>query len=210
MQCSECLLYWNQGIVYCTCGHLLVESESSQNLGQWRLDALSIPHYVIKKGRPHGARHGKTDAQKEHFLPHNARKICINKNYDGIRDRFQRDPVFRDSQLKVGWTEETCIAMDKLAQDDHSNRLSSGDCEGFLKTWKITLNESGKNAPMRLRTDFRTAVTLMNRLQRESGEERPEQIPFHQYQRWHPSSSSSSSWWNWDKNWLVGLILKIC
>ena len=22
-QCKECLLYWNQGIVYCTCGHLL-------------------------------------------------------------------------------------------------------------------------------------------------------------------------------------------
>ena len=23
VQCSECLLYWNQGIVCCTCGHLL-------------------------------------------------------------------------------------------------------------------------------------------------------------------------------------------
>ena len=63
VQCSECLLYWNQGIVYCTCGHLLVESESSRHLHQWRLDALSIQNYVIKKGRPHGARHGKTEAQ---------------------------------------------------------------------------------------------------------------------------------------------------
>ena len=50
VQCSECLLYWNQGVIYCTCGHLLVESESSQNLNKWRLDALSIPHHVIKKG----------------------------------------------------------------------------------------------------------------------------------------------------------------
>ena len=31
VQCSECLLYWNHGMIYCTCGHLLVESESSQN-----------------------------------------------------------------------------------------------------------------------------------------------------------------------------------
>ena len=77
VQCSECLLYWNQGVVYCNCGHLLVESESSQHFSQWRLDALSIPHYDIKKGRPHGARHGKTDAQKEHFVAHNARKRCI-------------------------------------------------------------------------------------------------------------------------------------
>ena len=35
VQCSECLLYWNQGVFYCTCGHLLVESESSQNFHQW-------------------------------------------------------------------------------------------------------------------------------------------------------------------------------
>ena len=49
VQCSECLLYWNQGVIYCTCGHLLVESESSQNFHQWRLDAFSIPHYVIKR-----------------------------------------------------------------------------------------------------------------------------------------------------------------
>ena len=49
VQCSECLLYWNQGIVYCTGGHLLRESESSQHFHQWRLDAFSIPHFVIKK-----------------------------------------------------------------------------------------------------------------------------------------------------------------
>ena len=48
VQCSECLFSWNQGIVYCTCGHLLKESESSQKFfNQWRLDALSIPHYVM-------------------------------------------------------------------------------------------------------------------------------------------------------------------
>ena len=38
---------------------------------------------------------------------------------------------------------------------------------------------------MKLRIDFRTAVTIMNRLHRESGEERPEPILFYQYQRWH-------------------------
>ena len=56
VQCSECLLFWNQGIVYCTCGHLLKESEASQHFHQWRLDAFSIENYVIKKGRPRGAR----------------------------------------------------------------------------------------------------------------------------------------------------------
>ena len=185
------LRMWNQGIVYCTCGHLLRESESSQNFRRWRLDAFSIPHYVIKKERPRGARHGKTEAQKQHFWAHNARR-CIRKNDDGIHDRFQRDPVYRDSQLKIGWTKEKCIAMDELAQEDHSYRLSYEEYERYQKHWYLTLNKSGKNAPMRLRSDFRTAVTLMNRLHRESGEEHAEPIPFQQYQRWHSSSSSST------------------
>ena len=90
MQCSECLLYWNQGIVYCTCGHLLRENESSRHPHQWRLDDLSIPNYFIKKVRPHGAGHGKTEAQKEHFIAHNARKRCIKKNFKRIHDRFQK------------------------------------------------------------------------------------------------------------------------
>ena len=89
VHCSECLLFWNQGVIYCTCGHLLIESESSQIFNRLRLDAPSIPHYVIKKVRPHGARQGETDAQKEHFVAHNARKRCIKKNYGGIHDSFQ-------------------------------------------------------------------------------------------------------------------------
>ena len=39
VQRSQCLLYWNQGVIYCTCGHLLVESESSQKSHKLRLDA---------------------------------------------------------------------------------------------------------------------------------------------------------------------------
>ena len=71
VQCSECLLYWNQGIVYCTSGHLLRGNKSSRHLHRWQLDILSIPNNVIKKVRPHGNRHGKTEAQKEHFIAHN-------------------------------------------------------------------------------------------------------------------------------------------
>ena len=202
LQCSECLLYWNQGVIYCTCGHLLVESESSQHCHQWRLDAFSIQNYVIKKGRPRGARHGQLEAQKEHFMAHNARKRCLKKKFEGIHDRFQRDSTFRVSQLRIGWTEEKCIEMDKLAQENNSYCLSSEEFERYRRNGYITLNKSGRNALMKLRSDFREAVTIMNRLHRESGEERPEPIPFHQYQRWHSSSSSSStSWWQWNENW---------
>ena len=155
-----------------------------------------------KKGRPRGARHRKTEAQKEHFVAHNARRRCLKKKFDGIHDLFQKDSRYRDSQLKIGWTEEKCIEMDELAQKDFTYRPSSEDYERYRKNWYISLNKSGRNAPMKLRSDFREALTNMHRLHRESGEKRPEPIPFDQYQRWHSSSSSSStSWWQWNENW---------
>ena len=164
---------------------------------------LSIPHYVIKKGRPHGARHGKTEAQKQYHIAFNAWKRCRKRvdgqeeHYEGIHDRFLRDQVYRDSQLKIGWTEQKCIEMDKLAQEDHSYRLSRDEFQRYQKQWYLTLNKSCKNAPMRLRSDFRAAVTIKNSLHREPGKERAQPVPFQQYQRGHPSSSSDS-WWNWD------------
>ena len=64
-QCKECPLYWCQGIVYCTCGHLLKESEANRGAIQCTLDLLSIQNYVIKKGRPHGHRYGKATEQRD-------------------------------------------------------------------------------------------------------------------------------------------------
>ena len=93
--------------------------------------------------------------------------------------------------------------MDKLTQKDHSYRLSREEFESFQGQWYLTLNKSGKNAPMRLRSEFRAAVTIKSGLHRESGEEVGEPISPQQYRRWH--SSSSDSWWNWDtsKSWWI-------
>ena len=111
VQCKECLPYWNQGIVYCTCVHLLEESEASQGVTQWTLDLLSIQNYVTEKERPRGHRFGKTKEQINHHIAHNMRKRCIKRNFEGIHDRFLKDPVFRESQLEHDRTEEICIQM---------------------------------------------------------------------------------------------------
>ena len=123
VHCPQCVLYWNQGMIYCTCGQFSVESEPRRKFNKLRLDALSIPHYVIKKRRPHGARHGRTEEQKEYLVAFNAWKRCCKKvdsqggHFTGIHDRFPRDQVYRESQLKIDWTEQKCIVMDKLAQE---------------------------------------------------------------------------------------------
>ena len=169
-QCKECLLYWNQGIVYCTCGHLLRENQSSRGILQWTLDLLSIPNYVIKKGRPHGHRYVKTKEQRQHFIAHNLRKRCIMKGFEGIHDRFQNDPIFRESQLSIDRTEEVCIQMDKDAQKDFTYRMTEDEYYRYKKNWWIPLNESGKIGPMRDRSDFNEALTRLHRLHQESGE----------------------------------------
>ena len=125
-------------------------------------------------------RHGQTEAQKQHHIAFNAWKRCRKRvdgqeeHYEGIHGRFLRDPVYRDSQLKIGWTEQKCTEMEELAQEDHSYLLSREEFQRYQKRWYHTSNKSGKNAPMRFRSDFRAAATIMNRLHRESGEERAE------------------------------------
>ena len=64
-QCKICLSYWDVGIVYCTCGHLL--------------------------GRPHGHRYGKKPGDHEYFIANSLKKKCKKKQFLGIHDRFIRD-----------------------------------------------------------------------------------------------------------------------
>ena len=199
-QCSHCLPYWNQGIIYCTCGQCLIYSESRRKFKELRLDALSILHYVIKKGCCHGARHGKTEEQKEYHIAWNVSKRCCKsvdsqgEHLTGIHDLFLRDEVYRESQLAIGSTEQKCIEMDELTKQNHTYHLSTEEFKRYQGQWYLTLHKSGKNAPVRVRPDFRAAVSLKNRLHRESGEEVAEPISLAQYRRWH--SSSSDSWWD--------------
>ena len=50
VHCSECLLYWNQGVIYCTCGHLLVESESSKKVYQTKTGCSLYPALRNQEG----------------------------------------------------------------------------------------------------------------------------------------------------------------
>ena len=83
---------------------------------------------------------------------------------------------YRESQLAIGWTEQKCIEMDELAKQNHTYHLSTEEFKRYQGQWYLTLNKSGKNAPVRLRPDFRAAVSLKNRLRRESSEQVAEPI----------------------------------
>ena len=142
------------------------------------------------------------------ILAWNAWKRCCKKvdsqgeHFTGMHDRFLRDPDYRESQLAIGWTEQKCKEWDELAKEDHTYRLTPEEKKRYQGQGYLTLNEAGKNGPMKLRSDFRAAVSVKNRLHHESGEQVEETIHPDQYSRWHPSSSTS--WWDksdWKWKW---------
>ena len=77
-QFKACLSYWSEGIVYCTCGHFSIETVANRRFIVCTMDLLSIPEYVIKKGRPHGHRYGKLPEDKEYHLAHNLKGLQRN------------------------------------------------------------------------------------------------------------------------------------
>ena len=189
-QCKECLSYWSEGIVYCTCGHLLKENAANRGVIQCTLVFHSIPNHVIKKGRPYGHRYGKTPQQREYHQAHNLKKRCLKRGYQGIHDRFLTDPEFRESQLEHDRIEEVCIKMDALADKNFPHYMTESE-------YFRSLNKSGNTGPLRNRSDFNEALSTLNRSHQESGERQLRPMPFWKYQQRHPSSSSSSSWWQW-------------
>ena len=138
---------------------------------------------MIKKGRNHGARHGKTKEQTEYHIAWNAWKRCCKKvdsqgeHVTGIHDRFLRDPVYRGSQLAIGRSEQKCNEWDELAKEDHTYKLTPEERRRCKGQWYLTQNKEGKNGPMKLRSDFRAAVMMKNRLHHESRE--PIEEPIH-------------------------------
>ena len=200
-QCKECILYWNLGIIYCTCGHLLKKSEANRGAIQCTLDLLSIPNYDIKKGRHHGHRYGKTTEQREYHVAHNLRKRYIKRHSQGIHHRFVNDPEFRACQLEHDRDEEVCIKMDELAQKYFSHHMTQAENFRYRRNWWISLNNDRTSGRLKNRSDFNEAFSTLHHLHQESGERQLRPVPFRKCQYWHQSSSSSSSWWQWSDSW---------
>ena len=163
---------------------------------------ISIPEYVIKKGRLHGHRYGKTLEIKEYHLAHNLKKRCIKGNFKGIHDRFLRDHDFRKCMLVHDRDEDVCLRWDDLAEQDFTYRMSESEYFHYRQKWWISLKKSGNTGgPLRKRSDFNQALSTLNRLHRKSGGQQLRPMPYWKCQQRQPSSSSSSTWWQWSGSW---------
>ena len=125
-QCKSCLSYWNTGMIYCTCGHLLhKETGVNRKFVKFSMDLPSVPEYVIKKGRPHGHRYGKKPGDKEYFTANQLKKKCKKRDFQGIHDRFLRDQEIRARMIENNQDEDLCRRWDALADEDHTHHLTA-------------------------------------------------------------------------------------
>ena len=194
-QCKVCLSYWDIGIVYCTCGHFLRKGRGeNQKFIKFSMDLLSIPEYVIKKGRPHGHRCGKKPGDREYYSANQLKNKCKKKFFQVIHDRFIRDETFRNRMMENGRDEDACRQMDVLAHEDHTHHLTPREYYHYKSNWWLRSNKTGSNTvPVERRPDSKQALSTLQQLkQKEEGAQRKQQ--------W-AQSSSSSSWWNWQGSW---------
>ena len=147
-------------MIHCTCGYFLQkETEANRGFIEYTMDLLSIPEYVIKKGRPHGHRYGKLPGNREYYLANNLKKRCIKRDYKEIHDRFLRDHVFRGRMIENSRDEEVCRAWDVLADEDHTYHMSEEEYFYYKNNWWISLNKSGIDThTLRKRSDFKRCL----------------------------------------------------
>ena len=192
-KCSAKYVYRDVGIVYCTCGHFLRKGRGeNQKFIKYTMDLLSIPDYVIKKGRPHGHRYGKKLGDREYYIANQLKKKCKKKNFQGIHDRFVRDEQFRSRMIQIGRTEDLCRQMDDLADEDHTHHLTPQEIDNYKSNWWIRSNKIGSDTmPIRHRSDFKQALSTLRQLKEKEEEA-------HRNVQW---AQSYSSWWSWQGSW---------
>ena len=80
----------------------MVKKRIQSNFLSMATGCILNPALRHQRGRPRGARHGKTEAQKEHHVAHNARKRCIKRKLEFtiVSNEIQYIVIFNS---KFGW-----------------------------------------------------------------------------------------------------------
>ena len=166
------------------------------------MDFVSVPEYVIKKGRPHGHRYGKRQGDKEYYTANQLKKQCKKRDFQVIHDRFLRDQEFRIRMIEKHRDEDLCRRCDALADEDHTHHLATREYFHYKNKWWLHSNKQGSNTmPLRHRSDFKQAVSTLQRLQQEAGDEIHVPTYSCKHKQWELAQNSSSTWWNWQGSW---------
>ena len=123
------------------------------------------------------------------------------RNFQGIHDRFLRDQEFRIRMIENHRDEELCRRWDALAGEDHTHHLTAQEYFQYKNKWWLHSNKQGSDTiPYGIDLDFKQALSTLQRLPQEAGEE--PHVPTYSIRpkQWE-AQSSSSTWWRWEGSW---------
>ena len=133
-------------------------STEKRSYNERKFTLLSIiPYFVTKKGSFRGARHGKTDDQREYHQVRVSLRKAKRNNFKAVPERFQKQDS-RESQIAIGWTEDTCKPLDQIANEDRSHTATKSERQRYENNWKLGLNAKGPISPMIKSGDHLDAV----------------------------------------------------
>ena len=105
------------------------------------LDSFSIANFYIRKDRPRGHRYGKAPGCKEY--PHGT-STCKEMSQKGVRQYLRQVHARQAFQERhdrtAARTEQVIIEMDKLANENHSFRVSKNEIEFYRGNWWLHSN----------------------------------------------------------------------
>ena len=105
--------------------------------------------------------------------------------FQGIHDRFLRDHECRIRMIENHRVEDLCGRWDALSDEDHTHHLTAEEYLHYNSKEWLHLNEQCSNTmPLRHRSDFKQALSTLQRLQQEAGEEPNLPTYFDKHKQW--------------------------
>ena len=84
------------------------------------------------------------------------------KYFQGIHDRFIRDPEFRNRMIENNRDEELCRKWDALADEDHTHHLTPQEYSLYKNKWWPHSNKQGSNTMQTThRSDFKKGIVYL-------------------------------------------------
>ena len=108
---------------------------------------------------------------------------------DSYESEHHRDEKFVDDGMLL----QMKITLTNLQNKNTSTTKTNGGL--------IQINKVSNTMPLTNRSDFKQAMSTLERLHQEAGEEQFAPIPYWKNKQCKSASSSSSTWWEWQGSW---------
>ena len=107
---------------------------------------------------------GTLKNKRIYHAAHIAAKRASKKGCDSILERFQNCPIYRGSQLAIGWDEAFFAHYDEISIEKFTYVCTAEEHQRRENSFVLVLNSQGKNGPMKQREDKAEAIKIKERL----------------------------------------------